>query len=94
MYLEPTDLTVGQTYYECASGINLEAEVISPVEVSSFVDGDRERKQYRWKAKRRDGTEFDCLITEGFEHYGPRIYLEPQYVSINRETKEIIYKVI
>lgn len=92
--LKATDLEVGMVYYECSSGMNLQGTVVSPVVESAIFTMGKERKQWCWVAERKNGTKFDCAITEGFEHYGPRIYREPQYGSYNHETKQLDYKVI
>lgn len=92
--LRPSDLEVGMVYYECSSGTNLQGTVVTPVETSTIVIGSDERKQWQWVAKRIDGSEFDCTSTEGFGHYGPRIYREPQYAHWKPETETLEFKVI
>lgn len=70
-------LKVGDVFYECEAGINIEARVTeAPVESIGFED----RKQWRWKAvNTQNGKEIDYLLTEGLSHYGPRLYRSPQY---------------
>lgn len=92
--LKPIDLEVGMVYYECSSGYNMKMTVVSPAEVTSVKIMGKDRNQYSWLVERKDGRQLTCVSTEGFEHYGPRIYREPQYCSYNRETKEFDFEVI
>lgn len=72
--MKPIDLNVGDVFYECASGINFKMIVRTKPE---FDNG-----KWSWTAIGSDGNIIDYLITEGFEHYGPKIYSQPQYVEI------------
>lgn len=72
MRLHPKDLNVGDVFYECASGTNLQMTVVKEVA--------HESGQWRWVAEDKTGERFNYLITDGYEHYGPKIYTEPQYV--------------
>ena len=68
------ELKIGDVFYECQSGHNLKMIVTStPI----IKDG-----KITWTAKNMLGDEVDYLVTEGLEHYCPRIYDRPQYVSI------------
>lgn len=71
MRLHPKDLNVGDVFYEFAFGENLEMTVVEEVT--------NEYGQYRWVAEDKNGERFDYLITDGYEHYGPKIYSMPVY---------------
>jgi hypothetical protein len=71
MRLHPTDLNVGDVFYEFAYGENLEMTVVEEVT--------HENGQYRWIAEDKNGERFNYLITDGYEHYGPKIYSMPAY---------------
>lgn len=73
MRLHPKDLNVGDVFYECEYGENLEMTVVEEVA--------HENGQYRWVAENKNGERFNYLITDGYEHYGPKIYSEPMYVK-------------
>ena len=62
--------------YECAYGHCIKFTV---TEAAVKVND-----QIRWKASSENITETEFLITEGFEHYGPRIYSEPAYGQIKK----------
>ncbi len=83
--IKPCDLQVGDVYYECESGFNIEATVITPVSTEitkdCIIEGDKPRKQWRWTSKDDSGREFNCLVTEGLEHYCGKLYSRPQYIS-------------
>lgn len=82
---------VGQKYYECGYGQNLEFEVTEVPTVSTTTmpktsdkaDGEFQVEQLRWKAKRtkKEDEVVDFLVTQNFMHYGPRLYEGPQYGS-------------
>lgn len=72
MRVKPVDLKVGDVFYECSAGMNLRMVVIKPV----IHSGD----QWKWVAEDESGEPCSYLITDGYEHYGPKIYTEPQYV--------------
>lgn len=70
-------LAVGEVFYECEAGMNIEARVISiPVE-DAGVDG---KRRWSWKAENtQNGSVIDYVLTEGLSHYGPRLYRTPEY---------------
>lgn len=72
MRLHPSKLNIGDVFYECEAGMNLKMTVVEEVI--------HESGQWRWIAEDIDGTRFDYLITDGYEHYGQKIYSEPQYM--------------
>jgi hypothetical protein len=68
---------IGDVFYECEAGINIEARVTEPPVEGAGFEG---KRQWRWKAvNTQNGQEIDYLITEGLSHYGPRLYRSPQY---------------
>lgn len=77
-------LKPGDVFYECESGLNIEARVVSsPVKGWS---ASLERNQWRFTAINvHTGAPIDYLLTEGFSHYGPRLYREPQYATIRSD---------
>lgn len=70
-------LRIGDVFYECEMGMNIEARVTSePVETGE-LDG---KRQWRWTAENtQNGKVINYLLTEGMSHYGPRLYRIPQY---------------
>lgn len=74
---EIRNLKIGEVIYECEAGMNIETRIIEQPTESEWPDG---RKQWRWRAvNTQNGKEIDYLMTEGLSHYGPRLYLAPQY---------------
>jgi len=73
MRLRPSELNIGDIFYECEAGMNLKMTVVEEVI--------HESGQWRWASEDIDGNRFDYLITDGYEHYGPKIYSEPQYMK-------------
>lgn len=88
---EVPDFEVGYVFYECESGMNLEAKVTSkPVEVEG-LDG---KRSWEWTAQNtQNGSSIDYKLTEGFSHYGPRLYTKPQYVHIGKD-KDFVFKLL
>lgn len=72
-------LQVGDIFYECEYGTNIEARITSaPVESFSESLG---KRQWKWTAENtQNGKVIDYLLTEGLSHYGPRLYRQPQYI--------------
>lgn len=80
MSLKPTNLKIGDLFYECEGGMNIEAKVTEAVTEHEGFEG---RKQWKWKAvNTQNGEEIDYLLTDGLSHYGPRIYGQPQYCHV------------
>lgn len=78
-------LKKGDTFYECQSGQNIEATVTSDVIHMGAV--------YTWSAVDEEGNELSYRITEGFQHYGPRLYTSPQYACFSKE-RDILFKTV
>lgn len=77
---EVGSLRTGDIFYECESGLNIEAEVISAPVRSESRSG---LTQWRWVAKNtQTGEEIKYLLTEGLSYCGPRLYRSPQYARI------------
>lgn len=74
MRLHPKNLNVGDVFYESAYGIDLKMTVVEPVT--------HENGKWNWIAENKDGTRCNYLITDGYEHYGPKLYAEPQYGNV------------
>lgn len=76
--LHPSKLNVGDVFYECEMGVNIEARVTTKPEVVSKYE-DR-LDQWAWKAENtQTGEVIDYLLTDDLSHYGPRLYDQPQY---------------
>ena len=72
--IDPTTLKVGDVFYECAYG--------NCVKFTVTRDAIVENDQIKWKASSENITETDFLITKGYEHYGPKIYSSPAYITV------------
>ena len=91
--LSPADFTVGDTIYECQSGLNIKVEVTSRPEYVLETSFGTERKYWTWSGKNvYSGEAIAYALTEGLEHYGPRLYSEPQYVTVTGG--EVAYRFI
>lgn len=74
----PATFKVGDVFYECQSGANIEARVVEAPKMTRTDDG---KTQWSWVAENtQNGERIDYLLTEGMTHYGPRLYRSPQYV--------------
>lgn len=72
MRISPDDLTYGSVFYECDYGMCIKLKVTSFI---TFKDN-----QWTWTAvDLGSGEEVDYLVTKGFEHYGPKLYSDPDY---------------
>lgn len=78
--MKPSKMKPGTLFYECQSGINIEAVCIeAPIQSAGHED----RPHWTWPARNtQTGELISYGLTEGLEHYGPRLYGEPQYCSI------------
>jgi hypothetical protein len=74
MRIHPRDLKMNDIFYECEYGKNMKMIV---TEKPALIEGDRNK--WAWKAMCSNGYIYDYLITEGLEHYGPKIYSVPEY---------------
>jgi hypothetical protein len=71
MRIKPEDLYIGSVFYECEYGMNLRMVTETrPI----FENG-----QWKWTARDPDDELTYYLVTEGYEHYGPKLYSEPIY---------------
>ena len=70
----------GETYYECQSWIG---NLMFTLKNDPIIEGDK----VRFIGITEDGKEIEYLMTKGFEHYGPRIYDSPQYITIEEIRK-------
>lgn len=72
----PSSFEIGDKYYECEMGINIECTVCSKPEC--IGDG-----TWVWTALDDVGNRIDYRWTEGISDcYGPRLYTSPQYCRI------------
>lgn len=71
---------IGDVFYECEAGVNIEARVTSKPIVGEGHEG---RKTLSWEAVNTQNDEpISYFLTDGLGHYGPRIYRQPQYGRI------------
>lgn len=70
MSLHPKELNVGDVFYERVWGDLLKMTVVEDVV--------QENGQWRWVAESDVGERIDYLLTDGYEHYGPKIYREDE----------------
>jgi hypothetical protein len=78
--MKPIDLKAGTLFYECQSGLNIEAACLAAPAVSEGHGG---RQHWTWPARNtQTGEVISYALTEGLEHYGPRIYEAPQYCGM------------
>ena len=75
--MKPKNMTAGTLFYESQSGINIEAVCITaPVAEPGYNN----RAHWTWSARNtQTGEMISYGLTEGLEHYGPRLYEGPQY---------------
>lgn len=74
---EVNDFEIGDIIYECQYGYNIETKVVSKPVESVGVD---EKPAWTWDAvNTQNGEKIEYMLTEGFSHYGPRLYRQPQY---------------
>lgn len=78
--MKPQDIRTGTLFYECGSGMNLEAVATTdPKRISDLDD----KPRWSWEGRNlQTGEAIDYLQTEGLECYGPRLYEAPQYVCV------------
>lgn len=72
-------LKIGDIIYECEGGLNIKTRILSvPIEGNN---GELEnRRTLKWDAENTENNEpIAYFVTEGYMHYGPRMYTEPQY---------------
>ena len=83
-------MKVGDIFYECEMGMNIECRVMTnPQEVANF-DG---KRVWEWQAENTKTKEtIQYRLTEGLSHYGPKIYSKPQYVCI--ENGKAVFKFV
>lgn len=85
MRLNPEDLKKDTIFYECDYGINVKYCVIEEprcemIDVASKQQDPKLRKRWQWQALAVDSNQVvDFIVTEGLEHYGPKIYSHEEY---------------
>lgn len=79
--IDHTQFKVGDVFYEGKHDAPFTVTKDTETSVCK-IDG-IDRIQWRWKAScpTWPDREVDYLITEGLEHYGPKIYSRPMYVN-------------
>jgi len=80
--ISPKNLKIGDEFYEFAYGFNMHLVVTSHVKENTVIIDGKERTQYSWFARNVDTDhEVEYLVTEGYAHYGPKLYSEPMYME-------------
>lgn len=80
-------MLVDTEFYECSSGICVKMRVVTPV-IETVIDDHSSLhglRQYTWIAVRLeyndDPDPVEFMVTENYEHYGPRLYSYEAYGS-------------
>jgi len=82
MSLKPNEIYKGMVFYESAYGSNIRFVAIDVPRENEIhlANESKPRKQWHWKATNTETNEVTSFtVTEGLEHYGPKIYSEPAY---------------
>jgi hypothetical protein len=78
--LTPADLNVADIFYECQSGFNIKCKALTRPEWLEEETLGKINRHWTWLAENVfSGEKISYGLTEGFEHYGPRLYWQPQY---------------
>jgi hypothetical protein len=81
--LNPWELAVGDTFYECEMGMNMKLSVkTDPTSKMIDIGDGKQRMQWSWTATDIRDQVINYCWTEGLSHYGPRLYSKPQYIHI------------
>ena len=81
MSLHLKNMSKGQSFYECGYGQCIEGVLLEEPTSHEVVIGGVERIQWRCKADYK-GRTIDLTVTEGLEHYGPKLHETPAYVRV------------
>lgn len=74
------DMKVGQIFYECGYGTNLEAKVLTAPVVEDVKDG---KGNIKWQAEcTQTGRIIDYAVNESMTAYGLNLHEKPQYVQV------------
>jgi len=85
--VKPSELNVGDVFYECQSGYNIKCKVLTRPEFTEELTFGKLRRHWKWFAENACNSEKIAYgFTEGLEHYGPRLYSEPQYMHFKDGT--------
>lgn len=69
--IEIKDIKKGDIFYECEYGEN----------VQFIATSDPYREDGGWTIKGRGvNGEFDFYVRDGYSHYGPKLYWQPEYI--------------
>ena len=76
----PEDMNIGDIFYECQSGYNIMCKVLTRPEWTNEDVFGTSSRHWKWLGQNVHNREkIQYGLTEGLEHYGPRLYREPQY---------------
>lgn len=75
------DIKKDQIFWECEAGRNMRMVAQEDARTIKTIFGTdpKEIEQYICKVKLDTGTICELLATEGYEHYGPRLYDSSKY---------------
>ncbi len=74
------ELKIGDTLYEYGYGLELITKVITTPISTDIEINNKLYKQWSWKSMVQNSNAIvDYVITEGMEHYGPKLYDYPAY---------------
>lgn len=82
MRLKPHEIKNGTVFYESAYGVDIRFTATSdPRKDEIYLAHETcPRTQWSWEAVNQEtGEVTSFLVTEGLEHYGPKIYSKPAY---------------
>ena len=83
-----TSLKNNDVFFECECGMNSEYRVTENIKFNDARDA------ISWKGVNTNTNEIvEFMIREDYQHYGPKIYKEPQYVSMN-ENDELGFQIL
>ena len=86
MRIDPRELKMGDIFYECQYGVNLKMNVLTQPIATKINLLTKDTLQWTWEAVNMiTNLKVDYTLTEGFGHYGPKLYKEPQYVEIKSD---------
>ena len=72
--IHPSKIHKGDLLWECSQYGSIQIEILTEPE--------HEVDKWTWKAKTPGSNLMDYLITDGLEHYGPKIYAGPVYLPV------------
>jgi len=78
MRIKLQDVKEGDVIYEVGHGKNYKLVALEDTRITKTNFCGKEVEQYWCNVRAENGKEFELLITEGAEHYGPKLYDKPE----------------